>query len=181
MFLFGAVLLFMTGCFRIDGDLQAMRNSVMNSVKPRCSEKIEIGVGPLTLGLAKGGLRFVDLDPEARVAVRAVKGAQVGVYEFTEKPNSAERARALTAADEVMSQRGWERAVCVLDRNETVAVYLPAEISSVNRLRVCVLVIDEREMVIAAARGNPEPLIELALKEAGWEPRTKETGWLAEL
>src|SRR5262245_24367343 len=67
----------LTGCFRVSSDAQALRDSVMKSASCKWDEQIEIGVGALTLGLARAGLSFVDLDPEARAILSAVRGAEV--------------------------------------------------------------------------------------------------------
>jgi hypothetical protein len=128
--------------------------------------EIELGVGPLTFGLARGGAQFVDLPQEARTALRAMRGADVGVYKYFGIDRPKTGAELLPAVHEGMAQRGWERLVTVLDDRETVAIYVPEELDSNDHLRLCVLVVNESEMVIVSARGNPEPLIKLALNKA---------------
>src|SRR5437867_1182563 len=64
----------LTGCFRVSSDVRVLRDSVMNSAAADWNEKIEIGVGALTLNLARAGLAFVDLDAEARTALQWVRG-----------------------------------------------------------------------------------------------------------
>jgi hypothetical protein len=46
-----------------------------------------------------------------------------------------------------------------------LGVYVPATLPH-GRVRVSVLVLDDRQLVVVSARGNVEPLLELAMREA---------------
>ena len=56
---------------------------------------MEIGVGALT-GLARTGLEFLDLDPQARSALNTVRGADVGVYWLRQRCKAQDLARMLS-------------------------------------------------------------------------------------
>lgn len=73
----------------------------------------------------------------------------------------------LAIADSVMTARGWERVVGVMDGKNLVAVYLPGKNISVYHLKCCVMVFDGKEMVLVSAQGNPEPLLNYALAQPG--------------
>jgi len=155
-----------TGCFRPSSSTRTLRDCVMAAAGEGWVAEIELGVGPLTFGLARGGARFVELPDEARIVLRSMRGADVGIYRYfgVERPKAG--AELLPSVNQKMVERGWERLVAVMDGRETVAVYVPADLDARDQLRLCVLVVDESEMVIVSARGNPEPLIRLALEKA---------------
>ena len=158
----GLATIGLTGCFKVSSDLGALRDSVMKSAPVKWEEQIEIGVGPLTLNLARAGLCFVDLDPEARAALNAVRGAEVGVYKLRGGHQPLGHAALLAAADRAMARRGWDRMVGVVDRRELVAIYLPAKACSARNLKLCLLKVSGEELVVASARSNLEPLMEMA-------------------
>ena len=157
----------LTGCFKVSTDIGALRDSVMKAAHAEREERIEFGVGPLTLNLARAGLAFVDLEPEARTALHAVRSAEVGVYKLRSGHQQLNLAAMLSAADKTMAGRGWDRVVGVMDRRELVAIYVPAQVRSTRNVRVCLLTVDGQELVVASARSNLEPLMALAWKRAG--------------
>jgi len=157
-----------TGCFKINSDARTLRDSVTKSSRARWDEEIEIGVGAITLNLARLGLSFVDLDPEARTMLSAVRGADVGVYRTHSEPGLKEFAAMLADADQAMARRGWDRLVTVSEARELVAVYVPANVRSPSNVKICLVALNGRELVVASARSNLEPLMELAFKRQEW-------------
>src|SRR6185503_11503215 len=145
----GLVTICLTGCFRVSSDVGALRDSVMKAAHAEREERIEIGVGPLTLNLARAGLSFVDLDPEVRAALQVVRSAEVGVYKVRNKRQQLSHAAMLSAADETMADRGWDRVVCVMNRHEFVAVYVPGNVRSTRNMKVCFVTVNNHECVVA--------------------------------
>ena len=160
----------LTGCFRVSSDVRVLRDSVMNSAAADWNEKIEIGVGALTLNLARAGLAFVDLDAEARTALQSVRGAEVGVYQLRYRHKPLQHSAMLSAADKAMASRGWDRIVGVMSQRELVAIYVRNDVRSARNVKVCLLTLNGREMVVASARSNLEPLMELAFNRPEWQP-----------
>jgi hypothetical protein len=152
----------LTGCSRMSEDAAALRESVMTATGAEWEREVEIGVGALPLTLARAALSFLDLDSEARSALETVRDAHVGVYQGGGARHSASSSAVLTAADEAMSKRGWDRLVTVMDGDELVVVFVPEDLHSPRHVKVCVLVLDGAELVVVAARSNLEPLLELA-------------------
>jgi hypothetical protein len=142
-------------------EVATLRDCVMASAE--VEREIEARVGPIVFGALRAGLNFVELEPEVRPALGAVRGASVGVYRV--EPG-LDRATLADAVDEAMTRRGWERVVGVLEGNETVLVYGPAKMPSTRDLRLSVLVLDGEQLVLASVRGNPEPIAKLLLNEA---------------
>lgn len=156
------------GYFGVSRDAGTLRKSLMESAAGDWERKIEVNIGAFALNLARAVLAFVDLDPDVRAALRAVRGAEVGVYELRNHAKHRDHAAMLLAADEAMSARGWDRIVGVADRDELVAVYLPAQIGSPRDVMVCVVVLDDDQLVVASVRSDVEPLIELAFRRVEW-------------
>ena len=109
-------------------------------------------------------VNVVDVDPDARLALRALRGAEVGVYRI--RGQAGERSSVLDRVDEAMTQKGWQRLVGVMNPNELVAVFVPENVRTARNVEVCVLVLNEREMVVVGARGDLEPLMEMAMSHA---------------
>jgi hypothetical protein len=155
----------LTGCFRASTDTQALRESLIKSADAEWDKKVEFGVGGLTLGLVRAGLNFVDLDPEARAALHAAQGADVGVYKLREANTRLDHSAMLVAADRAMTGRGWDRMIAVVNPRELVVVYVPAEMSSTTNVKVCLVVLTGGDMIVGSARSNLEPLLELVFNQ----------------
>jgi hypothetical protein len=153
----------LTGCFRVSSDLRALRDGLMKPASADWEENIEVGVGALTLGVARAGLSFVDLPPEARAALDAARGAEVGVYRLHNNGKRVNRAAMLAQADKAMDKAGWDRMVTVMNDHELVVIYVPDTMGSIRNIKVCVVVFDGQQLVLASARSNVEPLLNLAL------------------
>lgn len=164
--------LVLTGCFKMGSDAEALRNSVVQSAGAQCEKEFELGVGALTLGIARVGLGFIELEPEARAAVDAVRGADVGVYRLRNRPVDLDSSSMLLAADETMTARGWDRVVGVVSGREVVALYVPARLRSERDVQVCLFVLDNRELVVASARTNLKPLFALVADTAELKQKT---------
>ena len=71
----------------------------------------------------------------------------------------------LAAADTAMTDCGWNRAVCVMNHKKLVTVYLCDRTFWMRRMECCVMVFDGHQMVMVAAQGNPEPLVQCLLNQ----------------
>src|SRR5688572_10914099 len=106
------------GHLGVSRDAGALRKSLMESADGDWHNRIEINVGAFTLNLARAALALVDLDSDVRAALRAVRGAEVGVYQRRNHAKHGNRGAMLLAADVTMAARGWDRMVGVVDRDE---------------------------------------------------------------
>jgi hypothetical protein len=114
------------------------------------------------MALVRMGSRSFPLEAEPRAVLETVRGAEVGVYELAEEPTCGDRESLLAAADKAMGGRGWQRVVGVRRDREVVGVYVPGKRVASRRMKVCVVVLHGRDLVVASARGNIEPLMALA-------------------
>lgn len=181
--LFGAPLLLLlilaataASVFHLDSDARALRNGLMKSGDIEWRQQIALNANWLLVGIVRGGLSCVKLDPGARAALRSVRSGGVGIYQVA-SGTRPDRAAILGAADSAMNARDWQRVVEVMDGKELVAVYLPEKNISVHHLKCCVLVFDGKQMVLVSARCNPEPILTYALKQADLGGQAK---WLAQ-
>ncbi|MGO8696650.1 MAG: hypothetical protein ACLQVY_02880 [Limisphaerales bacterium] len=148
--------------FRLSPETRALRSSVMESVPGKWNKQIAVNVGGFTLGLVRFGSSFFHLPPEARAALQAVDGADVGVYQLRNSPPALSYSGMLAAADQSMRRRGWERIVGVVQDRQFVAVYMPRSLRPIKGIKCCVMVLDGHVLVVASVRGNPESLLALA-------------------
>ncbi len=169
----GILVLGVASCFHLSSDTRALRGELVRASGAEWRQQIGLSVGSLPLGLVRAGLSFVPLEPEARAALRTVRGAEVGIYELASESARLDRSAMLTAADGVMRKRGWERAVGVLDGGQMVGVYLPADLSTARRVKACVVVLDERQLVVVSAHANLEPLLECLRNQHDWRAEVR--------
>jgi len=160
-----ACILGVASYFYLSADAKALRGGVMSAVPGDWEKQFAVNVGGLTLSLVHAGSGFVNLPPEARAALDAVHGAEVGVYKLLNGPQSIDRLAVLKAADREMAFRGWERIVGVAEPEQLVAIYLPRKGFSHGRVKCCLAVLEDRELVVVSARVNLERLMQLAEKE----------------
>ena len=173
----GAVLLLVallgTGCFRVSSSTQALREVALENLDGFWEERIEFSAGRITFAAAHFGSRFVELPPEARAILGSARGAEVSVWESRDH-SEIDGPAILKEADRKMTSQGWTRLAGVIDRDNLVAVYLPADYSGRGSVRVSVLVVNRDQVVCAAARSNVEPLLQMVL-----EKMREESGFLA--
>jgi hypothetical protein len=168
------VIIGVTGYFRLGSETRALRNGFMDGVHGEWDTRFAFHVGRITTFLAQAGMHFVHLPPEARTALDAARGAEAGIYRLRQAVANLDPAAVFTAADKAMKSRGWERLVGVAKGCELVAVYVPVKSFSAKHTSLCVAVLHDRDLVVASARCNAEPLLQLATRKleadenAGW-------------
>lgn len=153
------------GYFRLSYPTRALRTSLMESVPGQWDKRFAVHVGSLTLGLVRFGSQFFTLPPEPKAALGALHGAEVGVYRLEGPPATLDYPAMFVAADKAMERCGWERIVGVAKGTQFVAVYMPRNVRTLKRMGCSVVVLNERDLVVAGAHGNFEPLLDLAQRK----------------
>jgi len=153
-----------TGFFRLSSPAAALRASVMSAIPGPWDKTIALRVGWFTTGLVRTGARLFEMPPEPRAALDALHGAEVGVYKLQHDPAPADFKTLFATADRAMKRRGWDRIVGVAEEREFVAVYFPHGKVSPRGVKCCVVFFEGRDLVIASASGNLEPLLKIAEK-----------------
>ena len=171
--LLGGLGLGVASYFRLSPDTRALRGELTRAGGAEWRQRIGLNVGSVTMGLVRAGLSCTRIEPEARAALRAVRGFEVGICELASGVDDPNHAALLTAADGVMNARGWERVVGVLDGRQMVGVYLPAQFSSPRSTKACVVVLEGRQMIIVSVRGNLEALLEHLRQQHDWQAKVR--------
>lgn len=146
----------------VGGDLRAARNVVTRDLDLNLARQVQISAHPWLVGLARFGLSFAPLEPEAQLALKAVRGAEVGVYALTATPDARQRSTLFNQVDARLTKRGWHRLVAVSGDGNLVMVYGPDAERDADELEVFVLVLDGRDLVMVSGAGNLAPLVQLA-------------------
>lgn len=149
-----------TGCFRASPETRDLRAAALQGDALSGERQIEIGVGRLTLGLARYASSWLDLPPEARQVLGSVDQAACSVYEL--KQRRGNHSDILARADQAMHRRNWERLVVVMDESQLVAVYVPSHSRAARSVRAAVLVLNDDQLVCASVRGDVRQWLELA-------------------
>jgi len=144
--------------FRLSGDTAALRDSVLASQAGRCSQRLAVNIGWATVGLARAGLSFCNLPPEARQALRSVRGGDVALCRLS---GPLDKTGLIATADRMMAERKMQRVVGVSTGEDLVAVYMPSGKMSPRNVRCNVLVVHQEEAILVGARGNLAPIIDL--------------------
>jgi hypothetical protein len=96
-----------------------------------------------------------------QAGIETVRAVEVGVYKGTELPVGRNYGSAVAAMDEKMRKRGWERVVGVFKDSDLVAIYLPRNGLSEDRIRCCFLVTHDNELVVGSAWCSLAPILRL--------------------
>ncbi|HWQ93802.1 MAG TPA: hypothetical protein VN673_19220 [Clostridia bacterium] len=171
LILFVVLLLVGTGCvfalasyFWLGSDVRALRDSTFSVLQTQPRKTLDFNVGWLTTSAVRAGAGLVQMPPEVRAAIHTVHRVEAGHYTL---PGSVaiKPARILTAGDKAMLKRGWSRAVTVVEGSTLVAVYVSDRAAARNKIQCCVLVLHERDLVVASAQADPAPLLALAAEK----------------
>lgn len=160
----GALLITLSlwNLFTLSRETTALRKELFDSLPLPASPQVQVSAGPVLLGLARTALSVIpDVPPEARLALRSVRAASVGVYQLHGAVESSDRVKLFVAADRAMAQRRWTRIVGVNHRRDTVLVYMPADFAEGDSLRVCLAVCAEDKLVLVSAVARGDELLEL--------------------
>lgn len=144
-------------------DAAALRDKLASTIDQPTRTRVQLSVGPLICGTVRAGLSFVhEMPTEAKLAMRAVRKASVGVYALSRKTSTAEKARMFSGADAVMQKRGWTRVVGVNEPDALVLVYVPNDDISGSTERACVAVCNDEYLVVVSGTVRLDPLMEIA-------------------
>ncbi|HEY0863601.1 MAG TPA: hypothetical protein VGD97_05805 [Lacunisphaera sp.] len=153
----------------LDRDVRVLRNHVMDATDAGWNTKVQMSVGRLTLGAIGQGLRFVDhkdMD-DARLALRSVKHASVGVYERRSGGKDWSREQLFSKTDRAMQERGWTRMVGVADKKDTVLIYVQDDADDDEPIELCLAVVNSKEMVVVSTSVDAATLGELVARHTG--------------
>ena len=154
------ILYSIVSCFGLGSDAAALREAVMASSDSGLNRQAELRLGWLSLTAMRQGLRWVELDPEVRLALDSIRSAEAGVYASDDEV-PADVAGLMAAGDGALRPLGWDRMVGVVHEGDVVGVYSYANPGDPADLQLCVLVRHEGRLVLAAIRCRAGPLLAL--------------------
>lgn len=164
-YLLGALLLSLscavfgiTGYFRLSSTTRTLRDSLLASLPGQCHKKLALRVGFCTTALARIVAQRFKLEPEAKAALQSLRGADFGLYQLDGDAGSSQRGWILAQADKAMLRCGWQRAIGVLNEHELVAIYVPGRGLTARNVKCALVVLHERQLIVAGIRGNLNPL-----------------------
>ncbi|MDH3197406.1 MAG: DUF4252 domain-containing protein [Candidatus Krumholzibacteria bacterium] len=129
-------------------------------------KEFALSLGPVTLGLARLVTALVPGGDEARGYLRDVSRVQVAVYNVHSVPSTG--SLQMPGRMQRMLDDGWEIAVRAREDDSAVWVLYRIEGDAVRDL--CVVALDDEELVLVKARGRLERVVGRALAEAEGVP-----------
>lgn len=158
--------------WRPSGDLQALRAAVRSPSAGAWRPELEVSLGRLPAWCARSALGWIDLPPEARAAVNAIRSAQVGIYRRPATATSSESTslEMLRSMEKNLSERGWSPVATVREGDRTIAVLTRGESAeSTAPLAACALVVEEARLIVVAGDFQLAPLLEWGIERgARW-------------
>jgi hypothetical protein len=153
----------------LDRDVRVLRNHIMEATDANWNTKVQMSVGRMTLGAIGQGLRFINHEnmDDARLALRSIKHASVGVYERRSDGQDWSREQLFVETDRAMQQRGWTRMVGVAEKKETVLIYVQDDRDEDEPFEICLAVVNDKEMVVASTTVDAEALGDLIARHTG--------------
>jgi len=157
----------LVGCSGGKPDVRTVRQAVIEASGKGWKPQFRVGVGPLSLGLLRATLCFTGIDPEAAAALQALHAADVSLDRRFKHVPQAPSATWLSKADARLQPLGWQRTITVVERDHTVLVYFPTAERPTKDLEVCVVVLEPDQLIVASARSDLQPLLDLAWRHSG--------------
>lgn len=159
----GSAAWLLAGCSNRTPDVSAVRQAVIHASGGGWKPQFELGIGSLGLGLIRASVALAEGGSDARDALRAVRSADVSVHRRFKRVAPRNPAAMLQQIDAAVAPLGWERMVTVIDRGEAVLVFTPSGTTPpTSQVQVCVAVMQSDELIVAAARSDLKPLLDLA-------------------
>jgi hypothetical protein len=112
--------------------------------------------------------RFTTLDADAKLGLQALRRADVSVQQLAAQLEPAERPQLMAALDRQMDRQGWERTVTVLERDQTVVIYVRRTADSADELSVALWVLQGTELIAVAARCDLAPVMKIIARHRGF-------------
>lgn len=153
--------------WRPSGDLRSLRAAVRSTAAGAWRPELELSVGRLPAWCARSALGWVELPPEARAAVNAVRSAAVGIYRrpATEATPATAPLEMLRQVETTLKERGWSPVVTVREGDRTIAVLTRGESGDgESPLAACALVMEDARLILVAGDLQLTPLLELGIE-----------------
>ncbi len=159
--------------WRPSGDLRSLRTAVRSASVGAWRPEMEVSVGRLPAWCARSALGWIELPPEVRAAVNAVRSAEIGIYRRPAGPTNSESSpfELLRKVQTTLGEGGWSPVVTVREGERTIAVLTRGDSgASDSPLAACALVLEEERLILVAGDLQLAPLLELGIEHGvRWE------------
>jgi len=146
----------LAACFRLGPDAQALGEGF----RGRGAPGLELRLGALPMSLLRFGLHRAPLEPEARMALDALHGVEVGLYPFAGGGHPEETSERIIAGSAALSGRGWYQALGIANDEVTVSVHVREDERRPDRIQLCAVVQRESHVAVISVRGQvPDALL----------------------
>lgn len=154
----------------LNRETAALRKAMFAATGVSGKMVVQLDIGPAWMLASRVMVACVPQVPEeARLALKAARRACVGVYQIPRGTKVRDGAALMARADEMMAARGWTRTVGVMEKSQTVLLYMPTHPESGDVLQVCVAVCEGSQIVVVSAEVAAKPLQELIAKKGGFK------------
>ena len=157
---------FLTGCFSVNTNFKRIRNHLFENMELQYERDIEFAVGPAGLLLAGMVIKFSDTDEIADDILAQISRVQIGIYNSYKGNEFDLSFSSLTELVKIMSEKEWECIVRSKSSNELTAVFVKYDEDFLNQIFVVTL--NEKEMVLAEVNGDLAEVVEIAIREKGF-------------
>ena len=89
-----AVVIGVTGYFRLGGETAALRQVVAEITGQNWRKKVEFNIGSWTTGVAHLGMGSIQMDPQTREVLSGIRSAEAGVYRLAESLDSRNEVKS---------------------------------------------------------------------------------------
>jgi hypothetical protein len=160
--------------FHLSSDTRAVRKAIVQASGTDWDSLVGLRANGLIVGAARVGLSLLELEPEAQAALRAARAGEISVSRLPQGAAAPDCGAMQSAADACLGARGWDRVVGAKQGSNLVAVYVPRKCDSFRRIQCAVVVFTGKELVIASARANLEPLLDCVLEREEFPAQLRE-------
>jgi len=160
------VALLFTGCIGVDRGFRSIRDYVLDPANDQFEKEFEFSFGTVSITMAELVMNFADVDEPVDEMLSEISNVQVGIYKNNSDVRinpSIEEAKFLTNK---MKNAGWDCIVRSVDKKEMTAVFVKAQDDELHRLFV--ISVNNDEVVLAEVLGNLHKVIEIAIREKGF-------------
>ncbi len=162
-------LLFMTGCFSVNGNFKQIRNYLLNNVEGAFEKDTEFAMGPATLALAGFAASFSEENNGelASEMLDNISKVQIGVYNVRKLNASKIDFSLVKNISERMEAKGWRYIIRSVENGEMTAVFVPSDLKDGVK-KLFVFTLNNKEIVLVEISGDLDEVVEIAVRDRGF-------------
>ena len=156
-----------TGCIRVDRGFRSIRDYVLDSSNNQFEKEFEFSLGFVTISMAELVLNFTDIDEPVDEILSEISSIQVGIYKNNSDSRIEPSFKEVRFLTNKMQHAGWDCIVRSVNKTEMTTIFIKGNSDELNQLFV--ITANNEEVVIAEILGNLHKVIEIAIRERGFD------------